>query len=172
MNGNKSDNWNFEILEPGANEGYLPLPIPAKRDFEISTLLREVIEQEQLVRFKRLILEGHGLVLMAFAERMASAAVRNHDQEALRLGLIALLLSWQAADSREPLAICPLFYDAARRMELDLKVFFASIRLSTGDQILAPFIEFGNRSERNMSLTSMGYAAGEDDDGFRYLRNW
>jgi hypothetical protein len=172
MSGSTPDTFDLEVLEPDANRGYLPQPIPIARDSEITKLLLQIIDEHHWVLFTRHILDGHALVLRAFAERMASAAVRNRNPELLRVGLIALLLSWRGADLRETLTVCPLFCDAARRIGVDLAVVVASIRQMIGDEPAAPFIEFAKRSESSKSLQAMGYAAGADDEGFRYLRNW
>jgi hypothetical protein len=167
-----SDEVNLDLLKPEVNTGYLPQPIPATRDGEIGMLLSRVLEAKCLARFNQMIEDGHAVVLRAFAERMASSAVRNLDVANLRLGLIALLLSWHGPDSREALTVFPIFLDAISRLNLDLTSFVASIRQTVGDQLIDPLIEFLKRTEVNKSLEAMGYAEGADDDGFRYVRNW
>jgi hypothetical protein len=161
-----------KILEPDENRGYLPLPIPAPRDGEIVALLSQVVDENRLAGFARQLVEGHARVLRVFAERAAAAAVRNSDPALLRLATIGLLLSWRGPDSRETLLIFPLIYDAIRRMGIDIELFVTSIRQIAGDQLVAPLIEFLKRSERDKSLQVMGYTAGTDRDGFRYVRNW
>jgi hypothetical protein len=116
--------------------------------------------------------EGYDVVLRVFAERMASAAVREKDPSLLRLGLIALLLSWSVSDYRESLMVMTLFYDAVGRLGLDMDSFTTEIRETIGDGLLTPVAQYLKRSEKNKSLQSMGYSAGADSDGFRYLRNW
>jgi hypothetical protein len=162
----------LNVLDPGANRGYLPQGIPTARDDEISDLLSKVIVEQRIVQFTRNLKDGHGAVLRAFAERMTSAAVRNGDQGLLRKGLIALLLSSRSPDFRDTLMIFPLFYHAAGRLGLDLGPFLDSIRQTIGDPFSAPFAEFLKRPATNKSLQVMGYAEGADNDGFRYIRNW
>jgi hypothetical protein len=166
------DEFNLGILTPDLNRAYLPQPIPTARDGEICTLLSLTIADHRVARFAHCLEDGHAMVLRAFSERMASAAVRARDPEKLRLGLIALLLAWPGPDSRDSLTILPLFCDASGILGLDSASFVATVRQSIGDQLSAPFVEFLTRSDKNQSLKSMGYSRGADKDGFRYIRNW
>ena len=172
MNGIEHNELILDILEPTANRGYLPRPIPTERDSEITKLLSQIIHNNEVARFAHNLKEGHRVVLRVFAERMASSAVREKDPSLLRLGLIAILLSWGASESREALTIMPLFYDAVGRLGLNLDSFAAEIRETIGDKVISPLAEYLRRAEKDKSLQSMGYSAGVDSDGFRYLRNW
>ncbi len=162
----------LDILEPESNRGYLPQPIPAPRDGQIVALLSQLVTENRLASFAHQLAEGHAVVLRVFAERIAAAAVRNGDIALLRLAAIGLVLSWRGPDCRETLLVFPLLYDAIRRMGIDAGAFVASIRQTVGDQLASPLIEFLKRSEHDKSLQAMGYAAGTDHDGFRYVRNW
>jgi hypothetical protein len=166
------DTMDLSILEPNANHGYLPRPIPAQRDNEIAALLSQVLAQDRLAQLAQQLVEGHAVVLRVFAERMATAAVRNDDLALLRLGTIGLLLSWRGPDNRETLLVFPVLLDAIRRIGADVGAFVTSIRQTVGDQLASPFIEFLQRSERDKSLQAMGYITATDQEGFRYLRKW
>lgn len=172
MNNTSANSVDMRILEPDANRGYLPLPIPAPRDGEIVSLLSRVIAENKLARFARDLAEGHTIVLRVFAERVATAAVRNSDTALLRLAMIGLLLSWRGPDCRETLVVFPVIYDAIRRLGADIESFVGSVRETAGDQLTAPWVEFLRRSEHDRSLKAMGYTTGTDSDGFRYMRNW
>jgi hypothetical protein len=172
MSDNEPVAVDLNVLEPDANQGYLPRAIPTSRDDEIARLLSQVLAEDRVAQFARQVGEGHSAVLRAFAERMATAAVRRQDPALLRLGMIALLLPWPGPDSRETLLIFPLFYDAIQRIGFDGESFIAAIRQLVGDQPIAPFVQFLQRSEPSKSLEAMGYAVGSDQDGFRYVRNW
>jgi hypothetical protein len=172
MNGIAHDDFSLEVLEPAVNRGYLSQVIPIARDEEIGGLLSQVMDEHRVARLTRCLQDGHAAVLRVFAERMASKAVRNHDVVALRLGLIALLLSGQRSDSRETILLFPIFYDAVRRIGLEIMPFAASIQQIIGDLLTAPLIEFLQRSETDKSLHAMGYSVGADADGFRYQRDW
>jgi hypothetical protein len=172
MNETPSGQIAFDVLSADSNKGYLSKPIPGPRDEEISILLRQIIEQRLIARVRHTLLEEPAMVLRAFAERMASAAVRQVDSEILRMGLIALLLAWRGPDCRNTLVIFPLFYDAILKLGLDRDPFIASIRRVLGDELISPFIDFLDRPEGAKSLQAMGYIEGSDGDGFRYVRNW
>lgn len=61
-----------------------------------------------------------------------------------------------------------LLYDAAKRLGLLPKEV-----LSEGLFLKRDLIEnFLRRDEYDKSLSSMGYGAGADSDGFRYIRTW
>ena len=163
---------NIDVLNSESNKGYLPQPIPIPRDDEIKKLLLETINEGFVARLRGALQEGHAAVLRAFAERMASLAVRLTDEQTLRLGLIALLLTWNGPDSRNTLLEFPLFYDAITRLGLAGDQFVVALRPVLGDELIAPFASFLSRPEAAKTLQSMGYAVGADNDGFRYLRKW
>jgi hypothetical protein len=167
-----ANEFDLDILRPDGNIAYLPRPIPAPRDTQIRELIALVIAGKRVARFRQCIEEGHANVLRVFAERMASAAVRNNDPQTLQLGLIALLLAWRGPDSRDALTILPLYYDASHRLGLQSAAFVHSVRQTIGDALVAPLNNFLTRAEANKSLQVMGYSADADEDGFRYIRNW
>lgn len=160
----------LDILSPEQNCGYLPKPIPNSRDHDIVDLLSRCMASQTLPRLQRSIRDGQAMVLRVFAERMASAAIRNTSATQLRLGLVALLLTFEQAEARDGFAILPLFNDAIERLHLDPSGFTESVRQTVGDRIAMPFTEFQRRSDK--SLQAMGYGEGMDGDGFRYVRNW
>jgi hypothetical protein len=170
MSTKRSDDIALDVLNPGDNIGYLPKPIPTIRDRQIEDLLLQSIADHSLATLSRRLTDGHGMVLRVFAERMASSAVRYRSQEQLRVGLIALLLGLGRADSREGLLVFPLFFDAMIKLSIVPLAFGDSVRQVVGDRLWEPFGQFMHRSDK--SLKAMGYQAGTDGDGFRYLRDW
>jgi hypothetical protein len=160
----------LEVNDPDQNIGYLPKSIPDLRDREIEDLLSRCVASEALASLQRCVDEDHAMVLRAFAERMATTAVRNNNATQLRTGLIALLLTQAESDFRDGLMILPLYCDAIAKLHIDPSEFTDSVRQIVGNQMLVPFTEFLRRADK--SLKSMGYIEGADADGFRYLRNW
>lgn len=107
-------------------------------------------------------------VLEAFAERAASLAVRTKDDIWIRNGVAALCATSIASDRRESEIVLCLLYDAAIRLGLSPRAVF-----SEGLFLKRNLIEsFLCRDEKDKSLSSMGYIAGSDPDGFRYVRTW
>ena len=165
MSSDQIEKLDLEILDLDQNVGYLPKPIPALRDREISDLLSRTIANSALATLHHRVEEGHAMVLQVFAERMATAAVRNKEPAFLRVGLTALLLTLA-----KPLMILPLYCDAVSKLHIYSSRFADALRGTVGDRMIAPFTEYMARADR--SLKSMGYGEGVDADGFRYLRNW
>lgn len=163
-------NADLGVLDPNLNIGYLPKPIPQPRDHEIEDILAQHMACGSFARLCHSISRGNARVLHAFAERMATAAIRNNSPGQLNFGLIALLLGQAASDSRDGLTVFPLFLDAMTKLRLDPHEIAESVRQAIGDRLTAPLVEFMKRSDK--SLQSMGYSEGADDDGFRYIRNW
>ena len=153
-------------LKPG--ERYLPLPIPSPRDEELIRLLTRssapLLEDE--------VRPEHAQVLLAFAERAATLAVRRRDTSVLTAGLKALTLAADL-DARDATILLPLYFDAAMRLDSDPAVLFATAVVSAPkDGVAASLRSFANRSPEDRSLEAMGYVASADSDGFRYQRTW
>jgi hypothetical protein len=172
MNSNMDAKFGIGVLEPAVNQAYLPKPIPTERDNEILQVLVSCIADNSVARFSQALKPGHASVLQAYAERMASMAVRNRNPETLRMGLFALLLGCREPDNREMLTIFPLFLDAAQILGISSSGLIEPVRIIAGDTLIGPFMKFLNRSDENKSLRVMGYDKSADQDGFRYIRNW
>lgn len=155
----------LQILSSAQNHGYLPLPIPAPRDAEIDDLLAST-------PVSALAAEEHWPVLRAYAERMASLAVRERDPEILRRGLVALGLAGLGQGSADALTELPLFHDGAERIGEDAGRLFRSVGAELGGAVEAAVEAFLARSPEDRSLDAMGYRAGHDAGGFRYQRTW
>jgi hypothetical protein len=163
------------ILETKANHGYGPKPIPIERDFEINEFLDAVIaaspeERADLIASLDAL---HAPVLRAFAERMASFAVRQRSSEPLRRGLLALALGGAADDEREMIMVLPLIYRSAQLIDADPDSLFGETSQALGGGTASELIrDFPARSVEDRSLTAFGFTEGRDADGFRYVRTW
>jgi hypothetical protein len=114
----------------------------------------------------------HASGLLAFAERMASLAVRTGNPQLVREGLEALAFGAGLVDIREAILILPLLYQSLRKLDVDATNYFAGA-IGLGDaQFDSVLREFPNRDEENRSIEVMGYIEGRDQDGFRYVRTW
>lgn len=163
----------LDILDPKSNSGYLVRPLPAPRDAEITALLDAARDNGQLVELAELVRPRQDAVLRAFAERMASLAVRTGDPVPLRGGLLSAAIAMAApdADGREVLLILPLLWHGARRLELDPAAEFAA----TAELVPAAATglrQFTAREPADQRIEAMGYVESADDDGFRYARTW
>jgi hypothetical protein len=157
-------------LESAQNHGYGPLPIPAKRDEDITTLLRSWLgmKPDARERAAERIRSEQLLTLIAYSERMASLGVRRKDRETLLLGLLALGLSGWREDQREAMVVLSLYFDAAQRIGvLPPALFGDAARLLSAD-VQTELRAFLSRGPEDRSLGAMRYRAGTDIDGFRY----
>lgn len=160
-------------VAPESNRGYGASPLPSERDGEIAALVAYLVE-ELRPDTPNLALEAcHAPVLLAFAERMATLAIRRHSADHLRDGLRAVALAGSvASDPREVLLILPLLWRSAQILGLDPSAEFGAIGRSLagpgGEQLIA----FLSRSEEDRGIQAMGYSEAIEEDGFRYRRTW
>jgi hypothetical protein len=163
-----------EWLSRDHNRGYGPLPIPQGRDEQITTLLKAWTNLDHVSRTEsaREITENQASVLLAYGERMASFAVREHDANFIFLGLLAVGLDGWRYDWRENVLIVPLFYDAATRLGVSPELIFGKTHTFLSEKVVNRLEGFLRRSPHDQSLAVMGYIAGADDQGFRYVRTW
>ena len=158
----------MNILEPSRNRGYGRLPIPSGRDEEIAALL----ESSEITTLANHVTEAHFAVLRAYAERMASHAVRAESPTILRLGLTALGLAGLAGRSADAVTILPLYYHAARMIGMVPDGLFRTVGEALGGEAETVLDDYLGRSDRDKSLESMGYRVSRDEQGFRYEREW
>jgi hypothetical protein len=111
-------------------------------------------------------------VLRAFAERMASLAVRRRDQSLLKEALVANVVAGLSNNDRESLLIMPLIEDAAERLEVPITGLFEDVARVVGHPGTTNLVLWLSRKPENRTLASMGYEVGADAGGFRYVRTW
>ena len=153
---------------------YGPRPIPDPIDDEVRELVRSVDEADWETRkvLFGLMNAHHGWVLLAFAERMASLAVRTGNPQNVSEGLEALAYGAQFIDLREAILIMSLLYRSATKLNLDAVVLFdEAARLGDAD-FAAVARTYPSREEHSRSIAAMGYIESDDHDGFRYVRTW
>jgi hypothetical protein len=162
----------FKDLDTAQDYGSKSMAIPDARDEEIALILRTAVSENLVSQLVHELTPHRGAVLRAFGERMATAAVRNQDPELLKLGLIAFLIPGAGPDVRDVLVVMPVFYDAMRRLGVDSESFVNAVRSVVGDLLVNCFEKFLERPEEMKTLKIMAYVAGNDEDGFRYIREW
>jgi hypothetical protein len=157
------DPIDVSVLDPKANEGYIDWPLPSSRDDEIARLIDKLVGSAG---------EGlspqHGQVLMAFAERMASLARRIRLPQAIRTGLLSVVLAAPLIDRHEGMLVLPLLWRSAEVLGLDPAEEFRSASSYDGGELL----EFLRRDPSDRTIEAMGYVEVETKDGFRYVRTW
>jgi hypothetical protein len=166
--------FSVQWLSSDHNCGYGPLPIPQERDELITKLIRAWMSLDDASRKESVceITERQVPVLLAYSERMASLAVRENNGDLLVLGLIAIGLDGWRYDWRENLIILALHYDAAKRLGISPEIIFGKAFAFLSERFVDALAVFLRRRTRDKSLEAMGYIAGADDQGFRYMRTW
>jgi len=167
------DSIALSVLDPANNEGYGSARLPNGRDEEIATLIRQIHGPSEFAEAKRALSSGHGTVLSAFAERMASFAVRGTSLQSLREGLAAEQLALAVVgDYRDSLPALSLLFRACELLGADPGAEFASVAVQASPPDDQPLLDFLERDEEDRSLTSMGYVEDHDEEGFRFERTW
>jgi len=167
------------VLEPseadllGSDQaiGYGPRPLPDPLDEKIRHLIEARERAGRLPDLAGALSLRQARVLLAFAERMASLAVRSADPAVLRQGLLAWSVGAPAEDPRDAVLILPLLWSAAEKLRLDPA---AEFRAAAGRApASSPGLEsFASRSPENRRIEAMGYVESADAGGFRYQRTW
>lgn len=161
-------------LASDRTHGYGRRPIPDAVDSEVRGLVNGLRDADPGTRdaLLSLMTEHHGSVLLAFAERMASLAVRSRDPQFLRDGLGALAFGSRLVDSREAVLILSLVYRSLEKLGMDATGLFAGA-IGLGDESFDACVRaFPSRDKKDRAIKAMGYTEGRDRDGFRYSRTW
>lgn len=157
------------------NEGYGSQEIPNERDIEISKLVEQWLAEVLAGQVSSLTtLRAQRGTLLAYCERIASLAVRTGERKLLLYALATLGSVWNYGDAKDTLPILSLIYDAALRLGLSADDLFGEAqRLCFGNKPYRDELTgFLRRSAADKSIADMGYIAGIERSGFRYLRNW
>lgn len=161
-----------ELLKELAAERYSPEAIPGRRDNEIVELLSTVHSTHDFNSIASGLDLPSGRVLNLFAKRAASLAVRQRDASWIRYGLIAAMLSGTVEDYREIARTNSLLFRAAELAGFDpVAVFESAAELADADSAETARL-FAHANESARSISVMGYAEGDDGDGFRFISLW
>jgi hypothetical protein len=163
-----------ERLKAANNPGAGNLPILSALDDATSRVARKFLEvgPDERRALSCLFTDEHSFTLIAFAERMATYAVRTSSSERLLEGLAALVLDGGKFDSRENISVMAPLYDAARKLGVDAKAVFSQAADLLENEVSEVLRTFPDRPEESKSLASMHYVESEDKDGFLYEKIW
>jgi hypothetical protein len=160
-----------ELLTPKYH-GYGNLPIPSPLDNDITEFIDCFIDLEKEERdfFQGQIKNQHKFGFLAYAERMASYAVRKKSSKEIVLGLMAIFLQTGLGDPREDIIIYALLYDATCKIGENPNSVFLKASEKFNFSFVSEIHSFLNRTKKDKSIKSMGFKRGSDKDGFRYIR--
>ncbi len=184
------DAADLEALDPANNAGYGNARLPCGRDEEIAAFVRLIDGPEAFDEVRGALGDGHGRVLTAFAERMASLSVRTGSLTVLREGLSAAQLALALVDDyRDTLPVLSLLYRAAEILGARPKAEFRAVaalagpvrgRLRRLEEMLrrsgrlddSPLMAFLDRNAEDRSIAAMAFIEAQDEEGFRFQRTW
>jgi len=158
-----------------SNRGYVDAPIPSGRDAQLTAYLQRLMGADDAIRAQAADTLGasYTATFLAFAERMASRAVREGDGAHAELGLWALVMTWRR--SKDVTAAIPplgLLYDAAKRAGAEPSGLFRKVAAACPADVGPVLRDFLLRPDLDEIAEEMGFAQGRDRDGFRYRRMW
>jgi hypothetical protein len=148
--------------------------MPNEVDEEITAIVKacnELDDESKTALRGRLTLEQKSL-LLAFADRMASFAVRIKSLEPLMMAMMAMFLQIGIGDVREDILRLTLVHAAAQKIGVDPRFVFMESARQFGLEDTSGLEAYLRRSDKDKSLESMGYVEGDDAYGFRFLRTW
>lgn len=155
-------------------DGYGPSAFPNSLDAEVAALVdtwrgagpsavAEAIAESS---------EGGRSVLRAYAERMASLAVRESSRDLLLNAVVANVVGGLSTNERESLLVMAPIEDAASRIGVDLPGLFEDAASCVGHPGTVNLMVWLTRTPENRSLATMRFVADEGADGFRYVLRW
>jgi hypothetical protein len=162
------------ILEASKKEGDLgERTIPgaiSKANAELSAAIGGfgALPKEARGELRKGISQETAWSLLAFAETMATYALRLSDQALFTNGLLALSMIFGVIDARELMLVMSLYHDVHRRKGLSV-----SSILDQNDEFAIFVRDFFARDEEGKSLKSMGYTLARDaSNNLTYQRTW
>jgi len=139
-----------------------------RRDDAIATLLTSLDASGRLPALIAAIDTRQSARLNAYAERMATLAVRLRDPRQLRNGLTAVAVAYETTDDpRDNLTVLSLLWRAAQLLDLDAAGEFHAAAARVPDAA-AFFASWPSRKPAHQTIQDMGYLETTDADGFTF----
>jgi catechol 2,3-dioxygenase-like lactoylglutathione lyase family enzyme len=157
------------------NRGYVDAPIPAARDAQVRAYLERLMSAGAAERDQAANTLGarYTDTFLGYGERMATLAARDGDVHHVLFGLLAVALTWRGCvDVRPAIPVMGLLYDAANRAGGAPEHVFGETAALCPADVAPVFRDFLTRPDLEQIADEMGFAVGQDRDGFRYRRTW
>ena len=152
--------------------GYGPSPLPNEIDNEVEQLIDASFRATGGDTLVAELTETHGLVLLAYAERMASLAVREGRVDIVSRGMKALHIASRLVDEKELLPILALLHNSATMLGADWPSLIPATPGFGENRFKESCERFLARTDADRSIQAMGYIESEEEGGFRYIRTW
>ena len=161
------------FLVSDQTKGYGKRPIPDSIDSDVRELIGGLLGYKPDKREAALsLMKRRGSLFCAFAERMASLAVRTADASIITDGMHALGCAASIMYWKEIIPVISLLYDAAQRIHADPIDILAKCHEEADPSLKVLIDKFLEGGPSDRSISAMGYEESKDADGFRYARNW
>jgi hypothetical protein len=166
--------YNVRVQRDRRFDGYGPSTLPNPLDDEVSALVASwrVGGPSMVAEAIAESTDGGRNVLRAYAERMASLAVRRDDPDLLLNAVIANVVGGLSANAHESLMVMAPIEDAATRIGVGVPGLFEDAAHCVGHPGAAYLMMWLTRSPENRSLATMRFVAEDGADGFRYVLRW
>jgi hypothetical protein len=108
-------------------------------------------------------------ILLTYAVRMATQALREGSASCITNGLLAHLIEGERDDWRENVIVLTLLFDAAKKLGVEpLPLFDGAASLAPGDAAAETLQDFRKRKPEVLTIESMGYRTAMSSQGIRY----
>jgi hypothetical protein len=154
--------------------GYGPSELPNKRDDVVGEFVNALVSggASAVAEVLPRVTDKARQVLRAYAERMASLAVRRRDNATLLKAVVALVVGGLDENRVESLMVMAPIEDSAARIGVELPRLLEDASKIVGHPATVNLMLWLTRNDEDRSLASMGFVATENTDGFRYKLDW
>ncbi len=164
----------FDEIAADQTPKYAFQPIPCELDSKIDRLISlfrhaPVNERQYFFEFAG---EKFSWLLIVFAERMATLAVRKQSRDKVLEGLLALILEDYRVDPRDNLTRLAVLYDAATRIGVSPDEIFSEAARFANNSVAQSITEFPSRRPADRSLKAFFYKAVDGPNGFTYEESY
>lgn len=151
-----------------AAENYSSYRIPGPCDGDLSSTLAALQTPVDFAEAMPEVDRETAGILLSYAARMASYAVRERSDAWIKYGLIAAQLALAGSDDRDVTVVLSLLFRAGELIDVNVIELFLNVAR------LAPtrggtVQEFAEREPPFRSIEAMGFREGNDDFGFRFM---
>lgn len=151
---------------------YGPRPIPDPLDDEVTAFVERLEKggPDAVRNASAVVSESGRDVLQAYAGRVASQAVRRGEPSILLHAVVALVVAGLDRNYPEALMGMALIDHSAMKIGADLERILEEASAIVGHPGTVSLVMWISRAPEKRTISVMGYAESEDDDGFRYRR--
>lgn len=163
-----------KLSSPAAN-GYLKQELPCELDSLATSIVTDYIHgsenERSFIRSSFNVDQSFGW--LAYAERLASLALKENSKQNILYGLVALVIEGFKLDARENILILSLLNNSATKLGVDPTIIFNEASRIAPPSIASYLHDFSNRILEKKNIETMRYQEKECEKGpLLYVRNW